>query len=165
MQGYQYSGAYPYAQFTSMTQPPLYTDRMAQLQAVQQGLQQPPLMIPTQRTGLSGRVVDSIEQVTANEVPMDGSFAVFPQKDCSEINVKYWTGDGKIATVRFKPTTDSQPELVTPDATSLRFDGLEDVLGRLYDKVDKLSNRVDEALKGAKNPVPQRGRKEVTLDE
>lgn len=158
MQNYQMPyQPYLYNQQAMFQQP--YQDRLAQLQAMQQSMQQPTFV------GLNGKIVDNPESIVANDVPMDGSFAIFPRRDLSEVYAKYWTGDGKIATVRFKPITDNQPEITTPDATNLRFDGLEEVLGRLYDKVDKLSSRVDEALKNAKPSAPQRGRKEVTPDE
>lgn len=156
MQNYQMPyQPYVYNQQAMFQQP--YQDRLAQLQAMQQSIQQPTF------PGLNGKIVENPESIVANDVPMDGSFAIFPKRDMSEIYVKYWTGDGKIATVRFKPITDSQPEITTPDPTSLRFDELEDVLGRLYDKVDKLSNRVDEALKV--KPAQQKGKKEVSSDE
>ena len=41
---------------------------------------------PTQ--GISGRVVQAVETINPNEVPMDGSMAFFPKQDMSEIYVK-----------------------------------------------------------------------------
>lgn len=128
-----------------MMQPqmPPYMDRLSQLQSMQQSLQQPPAQI----SGLNGRVVEVAENILASDVPMDGSFAVFPKRDLSEVYVKYWTGEGKIATISFKPISEAQADISPTDNTSLRFDELSNVLGGLYDKVDSLSNRIDEVLK------------------
>lgn len=134
-----------YGQPTMMTpqvQSP-YMDRLSQLQSMQQSLQQPQPHI----SGLNGRVVEVAENILASDVPMDGSFAVFPKRDLSEVYVKYWTGEGKIATINFKPISEAPADISTTDTTSLRFDELSNVLGGLYDKVDKLSSRIDEVLK------------------
>ena len=124
-------------------QMPPYMDRLSQLQSMQQSMQQPPAQI----SGLNGRVVEVAENILASDVPMDGSFAVFPKRDLSEVYVKYWTGEGKIATISFKPISEAQADISPTDNTSLRFDELSNVLGVLYDKVDSLSNRIDEVLK------------------
>ncbi len=128
-----------------MMQPqmPPYMDRLSQLQSMQQSMQQPPAQI----SGLNGRVVEVAENILASDVPMDGSFAVFPKRDLSEVYVKYWTGEGKIATISFKPISEAQADISPTDNTSLRFDELSNALGGLYDKVDNLSNRIDEVLK------------------
>ena len=124
-------------------QMPPYMDRLSQLQSMQQSMQQPPAQI----SGLNGRVVEVAENILASDVPMDGSFAVFPKRDLSEVYVKYWTGEGKIATISFKPISEAQADISQTDTTSLRFDELSNVLGGLYDKVDNISNRIDEVLK------------------
>lgn len=124
-------------------QMPPYMDRLSQLQSMQQSMQQPPAQI----SGLNGRVVEVAENILASDVPMDGSFAVFPKRDLSEVYVKYWTGEGKIATISFKPISEAQADISPTDNTSLRFDELSNALGGLYDKVDNLSNRIDEVLK------------------
>lgn len=128
-----------------MMQPqmPPYMDRLSQLQSMQQSMQQPPAQI----SGLNGRVVEVEENILASDVPMDGSFAVFPKRDLSEVYVKYWTGEGKIATISFKPISEAQADISPTDNTSLRFDEISNALGGLYDKVDSLSNRIDEILK------------------
>lgn len=63
-----------------------YMDRMNFLQSYQQSLQQQPM--PQQIAGINGRIVQAVENINANEVPMDGSMAFFPKQDMSEIYVK-----------------------------------------------------------------------------
>ena len=86
-----------------------YMDRMNFLQNYQQSLQQPvagmqmPLTnqqaMPQQPAGINGRVVQTVENINANEVPMDGSMAFFPKQDLSEIYVKGWNANGTINTM------------------------------------------------------------------
>lgn len=75
-----------------------YMDRMNFLQNYQQSLQQQPMQmnqqpIPQQIAGINGRIVQAVENINANEVPMDGSMAFFPKQDMSEIYVKGWNAD------------------------------------------------------------------------
>lgn len=81
-----------------------YMDRMNFLQNYQQSLQQPMQMnqrsMPQQIAGINGRIVQAVENINANEVPMDGSMAFFPKQDMSEIYVKGWNADGTIRKYR-----------------------------------------------------------------
>ena len=57
-----------------------YADRMNFLQNYQQSLQQQPMQMnqqpmPQQIAGINGRIVQAVENINANEVPMDGSMA------------------------------------------------------------------------------------------
>lgn len=89
-----------------------YMDRMNFLQNYQQSLQQPvagmqmPLTnqqaMPQQIAGVNGRIVQAVENINANEVPMDGSMAFFPKQDLSEIYVKGWNANGTINTIVYK---------------------------------------------------------------
>lgn len=134
----QFAPMYPQAQY----QNPYMMDRMAQLQAMQQNLQPQPQVM-----SLNGKVIDSVESITASDVPMDGTFAVFPKRDMSEICLKYWTGEGKIATISFKPVLDTQSVISPPEQENQKFDELGAVLEGLHEKVDNLSLRLDEILK------------------
>lgn len=81
------------------------------MQNYQQSSQQQPMQmnqqpIPQQVSGINGRIVQAVENINANEVPMDGSMAFFPKQDMSEIYVKGWNADGTIRTIVYKPYTD-----------------------------------------------------------
>lgn len=147
----------PYGQPQMPTAP--YMDRLSQLQAMQQNLQASPQQ---QFTSLNGRVVDNLDNIMASDVPMDGSFALFPRRDMSEVYIKYWTNEGKIATVVFKPISEPQGNNLSPDVQSFKFDEISSVLGGIYDKVDTLSNKVDEILK---TKPSSRSKKEASSDE
>lgn len=63
---------------------------------------------PTQ--GISGRVVQAVETINPNEVPMDGSVAFFPKQDLTEIYAKSWNADGTIRTLTFKPVLNDKTD-------------------------------------------------------
>lgn len=90
------------------------------------GLQQCPNMI-------YGRSVNSADEITPQEVPMDGSVSLFPQQDYSCIYAKTWTKDGTIATVKFVPEQPQAAPQKSPieerlDRIDQRFDRLEKML-------------------------------------
>ena len=53
--------------------------------------------------GINGKIIAEMSQITANDVPMDGSVAFFPKQDLSEVYAKSWNADGTIRTVTYKP--------------------------------------------------------------
>lgn len=141
-----------------------YMDRMNFLQNYQQSLQQPaagiqmPLTnqqaMPQQPAGINGRIVQAVENINANEVPMDGSMAFFPKQDLSEIYVKGWNANGTINTIVYKPYTapkDNQTVnsianaenakfTLSDESTELfmsKFDELSEKIGQLEDRFDK----------------------------
>ena len=138
-----------------------YADRMSFLQNYQQSLQQQPMQmnqqpIAQQTIGINGRVVQSIENINANEVPMDGSMAFFPKQDMSEIYVKSWNANGTIKTAVYKPYTESSGNNVsnpTTDIENTKFT-LSDESTQLFlnkfeelsEKIGQLENRFDKSL-------------------
>lgn len=69
-------------------------------QQYQPQYQQMPTCIVPQ---ISGRVVNSLDDITVQEVPTDGTMALFPSADGKCIYSKRWTPDGNISTMRFVP--------------------------------------------------------------
>lgn len=129
-----------------------YMDRMNFLQNYQQSLQQQP--IPQQITGINGRIVQAVENINANEVPMDGNVAFFPKQDLSEIYVKGWNANGAIDTIVYKPYTASKDNqtvnsmanvenakfTLSDESTQLflnKFEELSEKIGQLEDRFDK----------------------------
>lgn len=141
-----------------------YMDRMNFLQNYQQSLQQPvagmqmPLTnqqaMPQQIAGINGRIVQAVENINANEVPMDGSMAFFPKQDLSEIYVKGWNANGTINTIVYKPytapkdnqtvnsmaNTENAKFTLSDESTELfmnKFEELSEKIGQLEDRFDK----------------------------
>lgn len=124
---WQYSGGvyqttYPYIQQTTAVNQPMFQQR-----------------------GLNGMIVQSIDNITADSVPMDGSIAVFPKQDLSEIYVKNWNADGTIRTLTFKPVLqDESKETAETDISAIldeKFSELTNKLNRLENSINKLKSR------------------------
>ena len=100
---------------------------------------------------INGRVVQSADMITANDVPMDGSVAFFPTQDMSEIYAKSWDANGKIVTRLFKPVSDSYTSNTTQDTEKLKI-GLSDEatevfekhFDTLFSKIEELEKKIDE---------------------
>ena len=138
-----------------------YMDRMNFLQNYQQSLQQQPMQMnqqpmPQQIAGINGRIVQTVENINANEVPMDGSMAFFPKQDMSEIYVKGWNANGTINTIVYKPYTEpggSNAGNPTADIENAKFT-LSDESTQLFlnkfeelsEKIGQLENRFDKSL-------------------
>lgn len=141
-----------------------YMDRMNFLQNYQQSLQQPVAgaqmslanqqTMPQQIAGINGRIVQTVENINANEVPMDGSMAFFPKQDMSEIYVKGWNANGTINTIVYRPYTEpgrsnagnptadieNAKFTLSDESTQLflnKFEELSEKIGQLEDRFDK----------------------------
>lgn len=128
-----------------------YADRLNFLQNYQQSLQQPMQMnqqpIPQRIAGISGRMVQSAENINANEVPMDGNVAFFPKQDLSEIYVKGWNADGTIKTIVYKPQIDNKSvqAVNTPiDTEKLKIDLSEQATAGIMQRFDDLSAKIEQ---------------------
>lgn len=122
----------------------------APYQQIQQRFQpqeQYPVMQNQQAIGLNGRIVQVVENINANEVPMDGSMAFFPKQDLSEIYVKGWNADGTIKTIVYKPQIDNKSvqAVNTPlDTEKLKIDLSEQVTAGIMQRFDDLSAKIEQ---------------------
>jgi hypothetical protein len=134
----QYNSYYPY-----QYQQPRYD-----LQQNQPLFNQQQSIQPQQQAGLNGKVVQAVEQITANDVPMDGSVAVFPKQDMSEIYAKSWNADGTIRTIVYKPYTASQPDMANSSADMSKMKmGLSDEATEAFmARFDSLEKKFDELM-------------------
>lgn len=129
-----------------------YMDRINFLQNYQQSLQQQPMQmnqqpIPQQIVGINGRIVQAVENINANEVPMDGSMAFFPKQDMSEIYVKGWNADGTIRTIVYKPYTEpggSNAGNPTTNIENAKFTLSDESTQLFLNKFDELSDKIEQ---------------------
>lgn len=115
----------------------------------QQLPQQPVQQVPQQQTqaGINGKMVAAVEQIAANDVPMDGSVAFFPKQDLTEIYAKQWGADGSIKTVVYKPYTESknnQGIKNTENVENLKIDLSDESTAVFMKKFDEIFNKFDE---------------------
>ena len=118
--------------------------------AALQQYQQPPYMQQAAQR-INGRVVQSADMITANDVPMDGSVAFFPTQDLSEIYAKSWDANGKIVTRLFKPVLADNTNKLSSETEKLKFDLSENVtevfekhFDTLFSKIEELEKKIDE---------------------
>ena len=135
-----------------------YMDRMNFLQNYQQSLQQP--LVPTsmsganqqamsqQIVGINGRIVQAVETINPNEVPMDGSVAFFPKQDLTEIYAKSWNADGTIRTLTFKPVLNDKTDILSGDTEKLEFDLSEKATEGIMAKLNELSEKIEQLSLG-----------------
>ena len=136
-----------------------YMDRMNFLQNYQQNLQQPLVptsmsganqqAMPQQIVGINGRIVQAVETINPNEVPMDGSVAFFPKQDLTEIYAKSWNADGTIRTLTFKPVLNDKTDILSGDTEKLEFDLSEKATEGIMAKLNELSEKIEQLSLGA----------------
>ena len=137
--------AYPYSPMQR------FQEQQLPQQPVQQVPQQQNLQI---QAGINGRMVAAVEQIAANDVPMDGSVAFFPKQDLTEIYAKQWGADGSIKTVVYKPYTEPKDNQTVNSMIDVenakftlsgeskqlflnKFEELSEKIGQLEDRFDK----------------------------
>ena len=135
-----------------------YMDRMNFLQNYQQNLQQPLVptsmsganqqAMPQQIVGINGRIVQAVENINANEVPMDGSVAFFPKQDLTEIYAKSWNTDGTIRTLTFKPVLNDKTDILSGNTEKLEFDLSEKATEGIMAKLNELSEKIEQLSLG-----------------
>lgn len=93
----------------------------------------------TQFNNIIGHVVNSVDDITINEIAQDGSVSLFPTKDYSAIYAKAWTNNGTIQTIKFVP--EAKPEVVSPENERNLS---EEILSRL----DRIEKAIPQGWKG-----------------
>ena len=147
-----------------------YIDRMNFLQNYQQNLQQPLVptsmsganqqAMPQQIVGINGRIVQAVETINPNEVPMDGSVAFFPKQDLTEIYAKSWNADGTIRTLTFKPVLNDKTDILSGDTEKLEFDLSEKATEGIMAKLNELSEKIEQLSLGAQRKTSRTQNKE-----
>ena len=139
-------------QFQQM--PPAYMPMQQPYQPYQPPYQPTPIRAMPQ---ISGRVVNSLDDITVQEVPTDGTTALFPSADGKCIYSKRWTPDGNISTMRFVPeASEAQPQQPSP------FDIINGRISDLFDAVERIEERLPIEVE-TKRPATTR-RKAVRAD-
>lgn len=156
----------PYQQMTYPQINSPYMERMNYMQQYQQNqpVQQQSVPVQPQQTiGIAGRTVQSVEQITANEVPMDGSLAFFPRQDMQEIYAKQWNADGTIKTVIYRPVMDNtlnsqgnnqNQQITIPD----------DVTQAFMDRFDELSGKIEQLEQAISKPLTSQRKTSIKKD-
>lgn len=120
---------------------------------------------------INGRPVDSLEEITAGEVPLNGSLAVFPKRDGSVIYVKSTNGNGTIDTKRYVPATEGYSEKPAPVSTETEhapYISNQDIMAALLNiqnQVDTIETLVQKRPRNNRSNNHQNGHKEKIENE
>lgn len=132
---------YPYQPYN-----PIVANQQARLQQMEQQYNQmiqPQAYQPqTQPYGINGRIIDDVTQITASEIPMDGSVAIFPKKDLSEVYMKQWNANGGIQTLKFVPFIEKANNS-TIETEKTQFALSDDVTRAFMERLDSIENKID----------------------
>lgn len=156
----------PYQQMTYPQFNSPYMERTNYMQQYQQNLQpvqQQNVPVQSQQPiGITGRTVQSVEQITANEVPMDGSLAFFPRQDMTEIYAKQWNADGTIKTIIYRPVMDNavnsqgnnqNQQITIPDDVTQAFMNRFD---ELFEKIEQLEQVMTKPMTKTRNSMSKK---------
>ena len=94
--------------------------------------------------GINGKIVPAVENITANDVPMDGNVAFFPKQDMSEIYAKSWNADGTIRTIVFKPILSDAANNLPHEQEKMKFDLSDECTGAFMKKFDELFGKIEQ---------------------
>lgn len=134
-----YQPMMPYGQYPMYQQPQPFQP-MPQTQA------QPKPFSP-----ITGRVVNSLDEITVQEVPTDGTVAWFPSADGSCIYGKRWTPDGNITTMRFVPeAADTAPSQPDP------FQVINDRISELFQLVEEIKDDMPMTVETRRTPTKRK---------
>lgn len=116
-----------------------YPQFSQQNQFMQQPIQQ------NQPQGIVGKIVNDVSNVSPNDVPMDGSVAVFPKNDMTEIYCKQWTANGTIQTIVYRPI---QPEnnAEATNTPQMDFNALSEDVRALREDIKGVREMIDKSM-------------------
>lgn len=115
-----------------------YPQYSQQNQFMQQPVQQQP-------QGIVGKIVNDVSNVSPNDVPMDGSVAVFPKNDMTEIYCKQWTANGTIQTIVYRPI---QPEnnAEATNTPQMDFNALNEDVRALKEDIKGVREMIEKSM-------------------
>lgn len=91
---------------------------------------------PQTMIGIRGKIVNTADEITPQDVPMDGSSAIFPIADGSAIVLMKWEANGSIKPIRYVPEkieeTSKEPHI------TLTIDGLASMLDARLNELKSL---------------------------
>lgn len=109
-----------------------------------------PYVTPASKPTIFGKIVQNESQITPNDVPMDGTIALFPLQDFSKIIAKQWTPNGLIQTLEYLPANAKDDNLtVTLDDVMSHMDERLDQIEDLFTKPNQVMRKVDNNAKSA----------------
>lgn len=146
---------------------PMQNPYLAQMGQYQQNFQ--PAQIQQlqvqQPIGLVGRAVNDFSEIKADDVPMNGTPAIFIKNDMSEIEVRVWCKDGLIRPTSYKPIFE-QSSADGTNIPQMDFNALNEDVRALREDIKGVRDMIEKSMAVPVTKTSQRGKKvEVGADE
>lgn len=118
-----------------------------------------------QPQGIIGKIVNDFSELTANDVPMNGSTAFFPKADGMEIQARSWTPNGTIQTVSYRPILEQNQSEGT-NIPQTDFNALNEDVRALRQEISERFDRLESSMTNSKTKsASSRTKKEMAADE
>ena len=125
-------------------------------------MNQAPIVQQFQSPQVQGKMVSNFNEITANDVPMNGNYATFVKSDMSEIQLRRWNANGTIDTASYKPFKEPLvPQMVNVSAEENKLD-LEPIYARL-EGIENALARIEQSSRPTS--MPKATKKVVNADE
>ena len=89
-----------------------------------------------QQNNITGRFVQNAEQIGVNDVPMNGTYSIFPKTDMTEIYAKAWDGNGNIQTLTYRLVQDDGTERAVVPTVQEQLQSFRDEIMKRFDKLE-----------------------------
>lgn len=93
---------------------------------------------------IPGRIVEMPDEIKAQEIPMDGTLALFPRRDLSCIYAYQWVTD-HVESVRYIPDVQQKPAAPSGPVPAIIPDEFR---SEIFSRLDKLESIVASAISG-----------------
>lgn len=110
---------------------------------------------PQTMIGIRGKIVNTADEITPQDVPMDGSSAIFPIADGSAIVLMKWEANGSIKPIRYVPEKIEE----TPKVPALTIEELASLLNTRFDELEKTLMPATDDKNVEKEPKTPKGGK------
>lgn len=124
-----------------------------------------PQVQQNQPQGIVGKIVNDFSELTANDVPMNGSAAFFPKADGSELQVRSWTANGTIQTVVYRPVH-QESGAEGKNIPQMDFNALNEDVRALRDDIKGVREMIEKSMNvTTPKTTSSKSKKEVNVDE
>ncbi|MCR5254612.1 MAG: hypothetical protein K6D96_01650 [Acetatifactor sp.] len=113
-----------------------------------------------QSQGLPGKIVNDFNEIMANDVPMNGSYAFFIKGDLSEVQARAWSPDGRIVSVPFKAVLPVKTNNLPSETKQADLGLSEDVTKAFMEQFEELKERLSSIEENFSKQSTTRRKKE-----
>lgn len=123
---------------------PMQSQYIPQMGQYQQNFQ-PQIQQIQQPIGLVGRAVNDFSEIKADDVPMNGTPAIFVKNDMSEIEVRIWGKDGLIRPTSYKPILE-QDQSEQTNIPQMNFNALNEDVKALREDIKGVREMIEKSI-------------------